>query len=51
MREETPPEKICVYCKRPITREQRPAVLLKNGDEVHVECWNDYEKSQLQKPN
>lgn len=40
MRKETqPPKKICAICKRPIEKQERPSVSLKNGDEVHVECY------------
>ena len=46
MREETHPEPKCVYCGEPITREQRPSVQLENGQEVHIQCWNKYEKGQ-----
>ena len=39
MRKETQPLKVCAICKLPIRSEQLPAVQLKNGDEVHVECY------------
>lgn len=42
MREETRPTKICLACKLPILPEQRPTVGLRNGDEVHCECWEKY---------
>ena len=45
MREETQPPK-CAYGGKPITKEQRPSVLLANGKEVHVECWKPFEQSQ-----
>lgn len=51
VREETQPLKICVVCKLPITREQRPSVEMKNGDEVHAECWNEYDKARREKLN
>lgn len=51
MREETRPIKICVVCKLPILPEQRPAVLLENGEEVHVECWNTYDEQRSRKTN
>jgi len=45
------PDPICVYCKRPITREQRPSVQLENGYEVHVECYSEHEKAERSKLN
>jgi len=45
------PDPICVYCKRPITREQRPSVLLEDGDEVHVECYAERDKAERNKLN
>ena len=49
MREETRPIVICVYCKLPITPEQRPSVQLKNGGELHVECYDKYHAAERQK--
>lgn len=47
MREGTQkPVVICVHCKLPITREQRPSVQLKNGDELHVECYDAYKEAE-----
>jgi hypothetical protein len=46
VREETQSTKICIVCKRPITAEQRPSVQLANGDEIHVECWEAYDKAR-----
>ena len=46
MREETHSEPKCAHCGQPITREQRPSVQLETGEEVHVQCWNKYEKAQ-----
>lgn len=46
MREETQSPKICIVCKRPITAGQRPSVQLANGDEIHVECWDLYDKAR-----
>jgi hypothetical protein len=43
VREETQTTIICVYCKLPITAEQRPSVQLKDGREAHDNCWNEYE--------
>ena len=51
MREETHPIKICVVCKRPILPEQRPAVQVENGEEVHVECWNTYDQQRRRESN
>lgn len=48
---ETRPDPICVYCKRPITREQRPSVQLENEDEVHLECYSEHEKAERRKLN
>lgn len=50
MRKEAHPPKLCDICKLPITDEQRPAVQLKNGDEVHVECYRKYEEA-ARRPN
>jgi hypothetical protein len=50
VREETQQPKVCAICKLPITREQRPSVQLKNGDEVHVECYAKYEEA-ARRPN
>lgn len=50
MREETrPPIVICVHCKLPIMPEQRPSVQLKNGGELHVECYDKYHEAERQK--
>jgi hypothetical protein len=51
MREETQAQSTCAFCKQPITKHERPAVRMENGDEVHVRCWNDYNLSCEQKPN
>jgi hypothetical protein len=45
VREETR-QVTCAHCKQPITKEQQPAVLLDNGLQVHLGCWNDYQKAQ-----
>ena len=50
MREETQQPKVCAICKLPITREQRPSVQLKSGDEVHVECYGKQEEA-ARRPN
>lgn len=49
MREETRPVVICVYCKLPITAEQRPSIQLKNGGELHAECYDKYHQAERQK--
>ena len=46
MREETQQPKICVVCKQPITEQQLPAIGLKNGDRLHVECWEKYQEAR-----
>ena len=51
MREEThSPKKICAICKNPIEEKQRPAVQMKNGEEVHVECYAKHEEA-ARRPN
>lgn len=51
VREETHPIKICVVCKRPILPEQRPSVQVENGEEVHIDCWLEYDKRRREKQN
>jgi hypothetical protein len=51
VREETRPIVICVHCKLPITPEQRPSVQLKNGGELHVECYDKYHAAERRKMN
>jgi len=53
VREETQPPKspkICVLCKLPITDAQRPSVQLRNGNEVHIQCYAKYEEA-ARRPN
>lgn len=51
MREETQNKpSICVFCKKPITETQRPAVLMERGKQAHIECWQKHEKNAA-KPN
>ena len=50
VRKETRPLKVCAICKLPITSEQRPSVQLKNGDEVHVDCYAKREEA-AHRPN
>ena len=47
MPEEThaPENVICAVCKQPILAEQRPSVFMKDGAEVHIECWSAAELS------
>ena len=46
MREETHPQKkICAICKRPIEQGQRPSVKMRNGEEVHIECYSKWEEA------
>ncbi|HTW59639.1 MAG TPA: hypothetical protein VMD99_16040 [Terriglobales bacterium] len=35
-------EAICVFCKLGITVEDRPAVLLERGEEIHIHCYSEY---------
>lgn len=50
MRKETHKQVVyCAHCKLPITREQRPSVQLKNGDELHVECYEKYKEREKKK--
>jgi hypothetical protein len=49
VREETRPDVICAVCKKPITREQRPSVQIENGDEMHLECWQEFDKARRDK--
>jgi len=51
VREETHPQKkICAICKRPIEQEQRPSVKMRNGEEVHIECYSKWEEA-ARRPN
>ena len=52
MRKEAhPPLETCAVCRQPITPAQRPSILMENGDQIHVDCWHEYEKLQGRKPN
>lgn len=42
MREETSPYEYCVYCKQPITEEQRPFRRLPSGKAAHLRCYVDH---------
>lgn len=44
MRKKTPPPTICVHCKLPIEKWQRPSIQMTNGDQLHVECYVKSEK-------
>jgi hypothetical protein len=47
VREETQsPIVICVQCKLPITPEQRPSIQLKDGSELHAECYEAYNRER-----
>lgn len=50
VREETQQERVCALCKQPITKRQLPAIRMKNGDQLHVECWQKYDEAR-RKPN
>jgi hypothetical protein len=39
VRKGTHPQTICVFCKQPITRQQRPSVRMQPGKEAHMECF------------
>ncbi len=46
MRDETQDPSVCVFCKLAITPEQRPSITLDNGDEIHIECYNAWDRTQ-----
>ena len=51
MREETHEDQsICVFCGKPITQEQRPAIQMRPGKQAHMECWYKHEQNAT-KPN
>jgi len=51
MRKETRSKKtIFVICGKPITKADRPSVLMKPGKEAHMECFAKREKG-ARKPN
>ena len=51
LREETQSKQsVCVFCGKPITKKQRPAVAIRPGKEAHMECWTKHEKNAT-KPN
>ena len=50
MPEKTPPETLCVYCKLPIEKWQRPAIQAKNGDQLHVECYVKLDQARTENP-
>ncbi|HZC23450.1 MAG TPA: hypothetical protein VE866_08935 [Candidatus Binatia bacterium] len=43
-------QSICVFCKKPITKEQRPSIQLRSGQQAHIECWIKY-RDDASKPN
>ena len=51
MREETQSKQsICVFCGKPITKKQRPAVTIRPGKEAHMDCFLQHE-TDAKKPN
>ncbi len=46
-----PPGEICAHCKQPIIKEDRPAVVMRDGNSVHARCWSDYTSRNERKPN
>jgi len=51
MRKETRSKKtVCVICKKPITKAQRPSVRTQPGKEAHMECFAKREQD-ARKPN
>jgi hypothetical protein len=51
MRKETRSKKIiCVICRKPITKAQRPSVRMQPGEEAHMECFVKRQKNAA-KPN
>lgn len=51
MREEPQPIVTCVHCKLPITPEQRPSIQLKDGGELHAECYESYHAAERRRMN
>lgn len=44
MREEAQSQQtICVFCGKPISQKQRPAVAIRPGKEAHMGCWVQHE--------
>ena len=51
MREETQRKKtVCVFCKKPILKKERPAVQMQPGKQAHMECWMKHDQD-AKKPN
>ena len=46
MREETQRTSVWIFCKLPITPEQRPSVQVGDGRDVHRECWDEYQDGE-----
>jgi hypothetical protein len=40
---------VCPLCKSPITAQQRPSVKFNNGQEVHAECYNNFEEEEAER--
>jgi len=51
LREETRKQPTCAICKQPITNEERPTILMENGDEVHLACWNNHDLNRSPEAN
>ena len=51
MREETQLEPICVYCKQPITDQQRPSARTKSDEPAHLACYLDHMHDEKKPPN
>jgi hypothetical protein len=50
VREETQLEPICVYCKQPITDEQRPCKGFDSGEKAHLTCYVRHMHDDEKKP-
>lgn len=50
MREETQQE-VCIYCKEPITPEQRPFKRFDSGEAAHLACYIEHMNDEEKLPN
>ncbi|HTS06146.1 MAG TPA: hypothetical protein VMP68_11235 [Candidatus Eisenbacteria bacterium] len=51
MREETQSRyEFCVYCKQPITENQRPFKRLADGTAAHLKCYLDHMDEEENEP-
>ena len=50
MREETPPEPICTYCKCSITNKQWPYKTLSSGEKAHLACYLEHMEDDERNP-